>query len=250
MKKKRMKSVMPILMVLALGMAAVPAHADNKAAEGSAKSSQQQEIRQPVGPFVDDDIDDDAPGVPKKEKKSKAAPEAASVKTDAPAINLSDPKVVWLNDLLRKGDRKEESLNTLDGSCGCSIVKVKLANVTVLGDNEPGGDEWRFRVDIGGESWTFPQGTSYYYLNQYTSYPHSIPIDQTLFERRIDITTGQSLGVIFDVEAREIDTFFDDVSRATGAQGMIVPTQQVWYNIVAEGDTRVQFVFELSLLPG
>jgi len=150
--------------------------------------------------------------------------------------------IVWLEQAMADASR--------DIACSnCTMVKVVLTRITVLGNNESGEDEWRFTTKIGTASHSFPSPTGKFIIPGNATYPFVFNINQTLVDTRMNLTTGQTVGIVFDVKAMELDTFSNDTSTAHGAQGFTIPVTALWYNITATGSTPVQFQFEISTRP-
>ncbi|AEI40721.1 hypothetical protein [Paenibacillus mucilaginosus] len=197
--------------------------------------------------FVDDDADDDAPGAQGGHKAKAEEPKPPKIETNAPAVDLTAPGVQWLDQL--KPVQPGDTAALGDGYCACTMVTVKLKRISVRGNNESGTDEWRFRVKLGSQTFYYPSSTGQYNISSSATYPHDIYLDYVLHDSKYYLTDGQTVGMIFDVEARELDTFSDDVSRASGALGITIPTSGTWYSITAQNDTPVLFQFEISTRP-
>lgn len=161
-----------------------------------------------------------------------------------PEVTPAGP-IVWL----------EQAMQPPPGMAGdtacstCTMVKVVLTRVTVMGNNESGEDEWRFTAKIGNAEYSFPNPTGKYIIPGNAAFPYVFNINTTLVDTKVYLTDGQTVGIVFDVTAKELDTFSDDTSTAHGAQGFTIPVSAIWYNIIATGDTPVQFQFEISTRP-
>lgn len=157
------------------------------------------------------------------------------------------------NSILDKCDyylQGSDSVNNQQvGTMGSGTTRciVTLENIYIQGDNESGDDEWKFKVFLGPDrqEFQFPSNGAEYIVSSKASFPYTYRVGATLFDGYFQLTAGQSIGVILEVEAREIDTFFDDVSRAAGSAGIIIPSK-IYYNLYATGDTPVVFQFLIN----
>jgi len=147
-------------------------------------------------------------------------------------------------DYILKGN--EPSANQPSTTLGAGYTRciLTLQTIYIQGNNEAGDDEWKFKVYLGPDRYPLqiPVNGSEYVISNNASFPHAYHVNATIFDGYFQLREGQSIGVILEAEAREIDTFFDDVSRNTGSVGVIIPSK-LWFNLFATGDTPVQFQF-------
>lgn len=141
-------------------------------------------------------------------------------------------------------DLKEQVGTLGSGTTRCIVT---LENIYIQGNNESGDDEWKFKVFLGPDRYQlqFPSNGREYIVPSSASFPHTYHVGATIFDGYFQLSEGQSIGVILEVEAREIDTFSDDVSRAAGSAGIIIPSK-FYYNLYATGDTTVVFQFFIN----
>ncbi|QMV44751.1 hypothetical protein [Cohnella cholangitidis] len=176
----------------------------------------------------------DNPPPPVEEESDYPSPEL--VLPSEQSVRSAWPGALWLNDPLPSGNKTR--------------VIVVLKSITVFEDNESGNDEWRYKVKIGNHTWHLPRQDLYYTYKDNITYPYTHNFNTGLFNETFDLTNGNTLGIYFEVESREIDTLFDDVSKANGALGFVIPAEKIWYHIDTGGDAPVRFTFEISAVPG
>lgn len=158
------------------------------------------------------------------------------------------PRLETADYLLSGQEAQFSSEQTL--ASGGTRCTVQLLRIFVLEDNESGDDEWRFEVYLGENRtlFQFPNANRQLIVPKSVRYPYTYEVNTRLFDGILAVTTGQTVGLSLEVVAKEIDTFSDDVSRAIGAVGLVVPTR-MYYNLVTIGDTPVQFQFFVTAEP-